>query len=62
MAAVVADEPCVTMVLGARNQRLLEATEPELSLKFYRYLITDGGCDLPVLTSRALPSSLQDTY
>ena len=62
MAAVVADEPCVTMVLGARNQRLLEATEPELSLKFYRYLITDGGCDLPVLTPRALPSSLRDTY
>ena len=62
MAAAVADEPCVTMVLGPRKQQLLETTEPELALKFYRYLITDGGGDLPELSPHAIRPSPRDAY
>ena len=43
MSAVIAEEPCVTMVLGPTEQHLLEATEPELGLKLYRFLMTEGG-------------------
>ena len=43
MTAAVAEEPSVTMVLGPRQQQLLEATEPELGLKLYRFLMKDGG-------------------
>ena len=59
--AAVADEPCVTMLLGARKQRSLEATEPELGLKFYRYLMTDELGDLPELSPRAIRPSPRDT-
>ena len=43
VTVAVAEEACVTMVLGPREQQLLEATEPELGLKLYRFLMTEGG-------------------
>ena len=36
-------EPCVTLVLRPPEQQLLEALEPELSLKLYRFLMMEGG-------------------
>ena len=43
VTAAVAEEACVTMVFGPREQQLLEATEPELGLKLYRFLMTERG-------------------
>ena len=37
----VADEPCVTMSMTGSGQRVLEATEPELCLKLYRYVLSE---------------------
>ena len=34
-----ADEPCVTMMLSAAGRRVLEATDPDLCLELYRYVI-----------------------
>lgn len=39
----LAEEACATLVVGPREHRLLEATEPELGLKLYWYLLTEGG-------------------
>lgn len=38
---MVADEPCVTMSMTGAGQRVLEATEPELCLKLYRYVLSE---------------------
>ncbi len=37
---IVADIPCLVMVLTQSARRVLENQEPELALKFYRYLFT----------------------
>lgn len=37
----VADEPCVSMAMTAAAQRMLEATDPELCLELYRYVLSE---------------------
>ena len=41
MNTAVAEEPCVTMLLGPQEQESLEATEPALAVKLYRFLMRD---------------------
>ena len=60
--AAIADEPSVTMVLGPRKQLSLEATEPELGLKFYRYLMSDGPGNLPDLRPPATLPTQRDRH
>ena len=36
-----ADDPCVTMTLTAAGRRVLEATDPDLCLELYRYVISE---------------------
>ena len=41
-ASVVADEPCTTATLTASGLRLLEESDPKLTTRLYRYLLSAG--------------------
>jgi len=41
-ASVVADEPCTTATLTASALRLLEESDPKLTARLYRYLLSAG--------------------
>ena len=38
----LAEEPCVTMMLTPLERQMLETTEPELGMKLYRFVLTNG--------------------
>lgn len=42
-ASVVADGPCTTATLAASALRLLEESDPKLTARLYRYLLSGGG-------------------
>ena len=41
-ASVIADEPCTTATLSASALRLLEESDPKLTARLYRYLLSAG--------------------
>ena len=42
VTAALAEEPCVTMMLTPLERQMLETADPELGMKLYRFLMTNG--------------------
>ena len=41
VTAALADEPCVTLMLTPLDRQMLETADPELAMKFYRFVMTN---------------------